>query len=218
VNKFKIAIIDYDMGNVKSVENAINHTGSYDIVITDNFEVIKNSDIIILPGVGAFPDAMAKLAQKGLIDVLSHEVLVEKKPVLGICLGMQLLFDSSEEITEQSGLGWIPGKVIYMKPSKNLRVPHVGWNSLLLKKPDSIFTYLNQDKDFYFVHSLWAKCPEEFVLASFEYGQEMTASVQKDNVIGMQFHPEKSQKNGLMAMKSFLDWAEAYISARRSSC
>lgn len=218
MNKFKIAIIDYDMGNVKSVENAINHVGAYDIVITDNPVVIKESDVIILPGVGAFPDAMVKLSQKGLIEVLNHEVLIEKKPVLGICLGMQLLFDSSEEILEQRGLGWIPGKVVYMKPSENLRVPHVGWNSLILKKTDCVFNYLNHDKDFYFVHSLWAKCPEEFVLASFEYGQEMTASVQKDNVIGMQFHPEKSQKNGLMAIKSFLDWAEVYISDRRLSC
>lgn len=218
MNKFKIAIIDYDMGNVKSVENAINHTGSYDVVITDNAEIIKSSDIIILPGVGAFPDAMDKLTQKGLVKVLNHEVLVQKKPVLGICLGMQLLFDSSEEISEKPGLGWIPGKVVYMKPSKHLRVPHIGWNSLILKKTDSIFTYLNQDKDFYFVHSLWAKCPEEFVLASFEYGPEMTASVQKDNVIGMQFHPEKSQKNGLTAIKSFLDWAETYIISRIPSC
>ena len=216
MNKIKIAIIDYDMGNVKSVENAINHIGSYDIVITDNAEIIKNSDVIILPGVGAFPDAMDKLTQRELVDVLNHEVLVEKKPVLGICLGMQLLFDSSDEISEQPGLGWIPGKVVYIKPSENLRVPHVGWNSLILKKTESVFNYLNNDKDFYFVHSLWAKCPDEFVLASFDYGQEMTASVQKDNVIGMQFHPEKSQKNGILAIKSFLDWAETYISTRRS--
>lgn len=218
MNKFKIAIIDYDMGNVKSVENAINHTGSYDIVVTDNHDIIKNSDILILPGVGAFPDAMSKLSDKGLIELLNHEVMIRKKPVLGICLGMQLLFESSEEIRHCTGLGWIPGKVVYMKPSENLRVPHVGWNSLIRKNNDSVFSYLQHDKDFYFVHSLWAKCPEEFVIATFNYGQEMTASVQNDNVIGMQFHPEKSQKNGLRAIKSFLNWADNYITARRESC
>lgn len=218
MKNLKIVIIDYDMGNVRSVENAINHIGCFDVVVTDSVEAIKNSDVIILPGVGAFPDAMDKLKEKELIGVLNHEVLIEKKPVLGICLGMQLLFNSSEEIIEQPGLGWIPGKVIYMKPSKNLRVPHVGWNSLKLKKNESVFSYLNDDKDFYFVHSLWAKCPEKYILATCEYGQEITAAVQKDNVIGMQFHPEKSQKIGLLAISSFLNWAKEYISKRKVVC
>lgn len=204
----KIAIIDYDMGNVRSIENAINHVGDYEIQITNDPSVIKASSCIILPGVGAFPDAMKKLQEKKLIDVLSNEVMVNKKPVLGICLGMQLLFESSEEIELTVGLGWIPGRVEYMKPGQNLRVPHVGWNSLILKKEQSVFDYLHEDKDFYFVHSLWVNCPEQYKLATFEYGVEMTAAVQKDNVVGMQFHPEKSQKNGLAAMSSFLDWAK----------
>ncbi|USD60246.1 imidazole glycerol phosphate synthase subunit HisH [Vibrio sp. SCSIO 43140] len=204
----KIAIIDYDMGNVRSIENAINHVGDFDIRITSDPDVIKASNCIILPGVGAFPDAMKKLREKQLLDVLTTEATVNKKPVLGICLGMQLLFESSEEIELTVGLGWIPGKVEYMKPGKNLRVPHVGWNSLILKKNQSVFDYLGEDKDFYFVHSLWVNCPEEYKLATFDYGVEMTASVQKGNVFGMQFHPEKSQKNGLAAMKSFLDWAQ----------
>ncbi len=204
----KIAIIDYDMGNVRSIENAINHVGDYEIHITSDPKVIKASSCIILPGVGAFPDAMKKLKEKKLIDVLSNEVMVNKKPVLGICLGMQLLFESSEEIELTAGLGWIPGRVEYMKPGQNLRVPHVGWNSLILKKAQSVFDFLHEDKDFYFVHSLWVNCPEQYKLATFEYGVEMTASVQKDNVVGMQFHPEKSQQNGLAAMSSFLDWAQ----------
>jgi glutamine amidotransferase len=208
VKEMKIAIIDYDMGNIRSIENAINHVGDFDIQVTSDPEVIKASNCIVLPGVGAFPDAMKKLREKHLLDVLTAEAMSNKKPVLGICLGMQLLFESSEEIELTAGLGWIPGKVEYMKPGQNLRVPHVGWNSLILKKNECVFDYLREDKDFYFVHSLWVNCPEEYKLAVFDYGVEMTASVQKDNVFGMQFHPEKSQKNGLAAMKSFLDWAQ----------
>lgn len=204
----KIAIIDYDMGNVRSIENAINHVGSFEINITSDPAVISESHCIILPGVGAFPDAMKKLKEKQLIDTLNKEVLINKKPVLGICLGMQLLFDSSEEIEFTKGLGWIPGKVEYMNPGQKLRVPHVGWNALILKKQGSVFDYLQNDRDFYFVHSLWVNCPEEFKLANFEYGLEMTASVQKENIVGMQFHPEKSQTNGLNAISSFLQWVE----------
>ncbi len=196
------------MGNVRSIENAINHVGNYEIQVTNDPAIIQASNCIILPGVGAFPDAMKKLHEKQLVDVLTHEVVTKKKPVLGICLGMQLLFESSEEIELTTGLGWIPGKVEYMKPGQGLRVPHVGWNSLILQKEQSLFDYLHDDKDFYFVHSLWVNCPEECKLATFDYGIKMTASVQKDNVVGMQFHPEKSQKNGLAAMKSFLDWAQ----------
>lgn len=204
----KIAIIDYEMGNVRSIENAINHVGDYHIDITSDPEVIKSAACIILPGVGAFPDAMKKLNEKGLVEVLSNEVVKKKKPVLGICLGMQLLFKSSNEIGHTKGLGWIPGSVEYMKPGEGLRVPHVGWNSLILKKEESLFSYLSDDKDFYFVHSLWVNCPAQYQLATFGYGIEMTAAVQNENVIGMQFHPEKSQKNGLEAMKSFLNWAQ----------
>ncbi|OLQ86181.1 imidazole glycerol phosphate synthase, glutamine amidotransferase subunit [Vibrio panuliri] len=213
----KIVIIDYDMGNVRSIENSINHVGDYDIEITNNPSSIESAHCLILPGVGAFPDAMKKLREKNLVEVLDNEVIKKNKPVLGICLGMQLLFDSSEEIEPTAGLGWIPGKVEYMKPGKALRIPHVGWNSLILKKEQSIFDYLNEDKDFYFVHSLWVNCPEKYKLATFEYGVEMTASVQKGNVVGMQFHPEKSQKNGLAAMKSFLDWVQAKQQGERDA-
>ncbi|EGQ7758588.1 imidazole glycerol phosphate synthase subunit HisH [Vibrio vulnificus] len=204
----KIVIIDYDMGNVRSIENAINHIGDYTIVVSGEPDTIRSADCLILPGVGAFPDAMKKLEQQKLIDLLTEEVIVRKKPVLGICLGMQLLFESSEEIQLTKGLGWIPGKVEYMRPGNDLRVPHVGWNSLILKKENSLFDYLQDDKDFYFVHSLWVNCPEKYKLATFEYGIEMTASVQYKNIVGMQFHPEKSQRNGLEAIRSFLDWVK----------
>lgn len=209
---FKIVIIDYGMGNVRSIENTLNHIGSYQIEVTSDVESINKADCIILPGVGAFPDAMKRLNEIGLVDLLYDVVVCRKTPALGICLGMQLLFDSSEEGTETKGLGWIPGKVVYMKPGNGLRVPHVGWNSLILQKESSVFDYLTYDKDFYFVHSLYARCEDQYILAKFEYGDQLTAAVQKDNVVGMQFHPEKSQKIGLGAMKSFLDWAQAYRS------
>jgi len=209
--RLTVAIVDYDMGNVKSIENAVNHIGDFNIIVTANHAVIQNADVIILPGVGAFPDAMKKLADKNLIDDLNHAVKEQKKPTLGICLGMQLLFDNSEEKKLTRGLGWIPGNVLYLKPAADLRVPHIGWNSLQITSNNSIFSFLNEDKDFYFVHSLHARCDKRYVLATCDYGGTMIAAVKNDNVIGMQFHPEKSQRNGLAALQAFFSWAQLYI-------
>jgi len=207
-SKLTVAIVDYEMGNIKSIENAINHIGDFNIKITADGDSILQADIIILPGVGAFPDAMKKLKERNLVAVLNEAVITNKTPTLGICLGMQLLFDSSEEKVVTDGLGWIPGKVVYMEPKGNLRVPHIGWNSLILSEYDSLFSFLDHDKDFYFVHSLYVQCEDSHVLARFQYGDAMVASVKKDNIVGMQFHPEKSQKNGLTALRSFFDWAK----------
>lgn len=209
--RLDVAVVDYDMGNVKSIENAINHIADFNIMVTADSRVIQNADVIILPGVGAFPDAMKKLADKNLIDDLNQAVKEQKKPTLGICLGMQLLFDSSEEKRLTKGLGWIPGKVFYLKPTGGLRVPHIGWNTLQITSNNSIFSFLNEDKDFYFVHSLHAKCDKRYVLATFDYGGVMIAAVKNDNVIGMQFHPEKSQKNGLAVLQAFFSWAQLYM-------
>ena len=207
-SKLTVVIVDYEMGNIKSIENAINHIGNFNIKITADRDSILQADIIILPGVGAFPDAMQKLKERNLIAVLNEAVITNKTPTLGICLGMQLLFNSSEEKVVTDGLGWIPGKVVYIEPKGNLRVPHIGWNSLILSEYDSLFSFLEHDKDFYFVHSLYAQCEDRYILARFKYGDAMVASVKKDNIVGMQFHPEKSQKNGLTALKSFFDWAK----------
>jgi glutamine amidotransferase len=209
--KLNVAIIDYDMGNVRSITNAINHVGNYDIVVSADSDVILAADVIILPGVGAFPDAMEKLTEKGLIPILQQAVKIQRKPTLGICLGMQLIFENSEEKVLTDGLGWIPGKVVYINPERGLRVPHIGWNSLKTSAADSMFGFLHDDKDYYFVHSLHAVCDERFVLAKFEYGNPMIAAVKNDNVVGMQFHPEKSQKNGLAALRSFFNWAQLCI-------
>lgn len=211
---FKIVLIDYGMGNLRSIKNALNHIGDYEISVSAEPREIAKADCLILPGVGAYPDAIKRLKEIELIELLNELVLVEKKPILGICLGMQLLFESSEEGGGiNTGLGWIPGKIKYMKPEGGLRVPHIGWNSLKIKKGTSVFSELGEDKNFYFVHSLHADCDDEYLLASFEYGQEFTAAVQKDNIVGMQFHPEKSQKNGLAVMKQFILWAGGQVHA-----
>ena len=206
--KLIVVIVDYEMGNIKSIENAVNQIGDFDVKITADENSILQADVIILPGVGAFPDAMKKLKERNLVEVLNQAVITNKTPTLGICLGMQILFDSSQEKVLTNGLGWIPGQVVYIKPKGNLRVPHIGWNSLILSKQDPLFSFLDHDKDFYFVHSLHVQCDDSHALARFQYGDTMVASVKKDNIFGMQFHPEKSQKNGLTALRSFFDWAE----------
>mgnify|MGYP001195332359 CR=1 FL=1 len=208
MDKFKIVIVDYKMGNTGSIKNAIKFLDYNNVVISSDNKIIDTADCLILPGVGAFPDAMDKLFKLGLIDKLNEFVLIKKKPVLGICLGMQLLFDSSEEKHYTKGFGWISGKVKYMRPQKNLRVPHIGWNSLHINPNNSFFNFLKDDKDFYFDHSLHVECDNEFVLSYFQYGVKMVAAVNDKNVMGMQFHPEKSQKNGLLTIKSFVEWSK----------
>lgn len=204
---FTIALIDYGMGNVRSIKNALMHIGEFEVEVTSDPDVIRRADCLILPGVGAYPDAMKNLREKNLIGLLNDQVLQQKKPLLGICLGMQLLFESSAEGGRNKGLGWIPGTVEYIDLDKSFRVPHIGWNDLHLKRPSAMFETLEDDKNFYFVHSYHAVCSADYVIASFEYGKEFTAAVQYENIIGMQFHPEKSQKNGLKALKEFITWA-----------
>jgi len=195
------------MGNVRSIKNALSHIGDFQVDVTSDPQKICNSDCIILPGVGAYPDAMKHLRDRNLIDLLNEQVLTKKKPLLGICLGMQLLFESSEEGGRNNGLGWIPGTVEYMDLHDVYRVPHIGWNDLHLRQPSLMFEALDDDKDFYFVHSYHVVCPSEYVIASFEYGQEFTAAVQCENIVGMQFHPEKSQQNGMKVLRQFIEWA-----------
>ncbi len=150
---FKIALIDYGRGNLRSIKNALMHIGNFQVNITKNPDTIINSDCIILPGVGAYPGAMKSLKDRNLITLLNDQVVNREKPLLGVCLGMQLLFNSSTEGGENIGLGWIPGKIEHMNIGDSYRVPHVGWNNIQMKQPSTMFERLGADKNFYFVHS-----------------------------------------------------------------
>ena len=198
-----IAIIDYDAGNIKSVEKALLSMGETPVLTRDT-EVILQADHIILPGVGSFGDAMENLNKFGLIDVI-HEAINRKIPFLGICLGLQLLFESSEETPGVAGLGILKGKIVRIPEGPGLKIPHMGWNSLNVREGASLFKGLEKEPYVYFVHSyyLQAKDPK-IVAATTEYGVTIHASVEKENVFACQFHPEKSSKTGLAILKNFL--------------
>ena len=206
-----VAIVDYGVGNLFSLKSsfaAIN----VEVIVTADPEVLKNADGIILPGVGAFEDAAKKLRNSGLDKVLI-ELAVEGKPLMGICLGMQLLFEKSYEYGEHRGLGLIKGSVKPIKdviPS-NLKIPHIGWNPLIYKKNTPLFSYINDGDCVYFVHSFYAADCDTSVVAVSEYGAFLTAAVQNKNVFGCQFHPEKSGKVGLNILKAFAEMKENEI-------
>ena len=196
-----IAIIDYGAGNIFSVKNALSFLG-IDAELTNDKELIKSADSIILPGVGAFPAAMDKLSASGLIDTIKEEA--QKKPFLGICLGMQLLFSKGYEFDERDGLGLIDGNVTLMTP-EGLDIPHMGWNRLQKNKECPLLTGLGDDEYVYFVHSYSAHCADENVAAYTDYGAKVTALVSKGNIYGAQFHPEKSGDVGLKILRNFAE-------------
>lgn len=196
-----IAVIDYGAGNLFSVKNALDYLG-YENVFTNNAEELKKADKLILPGVGAFPDAMKMLGETGLIGTIKKEAA--KKPLLGICLGMQMLFEKGYEFGETEGLGFIGGSVKLMTP-KNLVVPQMGWNELMMNKDCPILKGLGEKPYVYFVHSYAAECGSEDVAAYTDYGGRVTACVMKGNVYGCQFHPEKSGETGLKILRNFAE-------------
>jgi glutamine amidotransferase len=200
----KIGVINYGMGNIASVSNALSFIGFEASVINSPNE-LEACDKIILPGVGAFPIAMKNLNELQFLDALNEKVFSKKTPIIGLCLGMQLLFDSSEEHGNHNGLGWVKGQVKDLKREITLTVPHMGWNRLEVKKQSRLLTGINEEEfDYYFVHSFYCKCenPSD-VIATVNYGVEMDVMIQSDNVFGCQFHPEKSQKSGLELLKNF---------------
>lgn len=198
-----IAIIDYDAGNIKSVEKALLSMGETPVLTRDP-EVILQADHIILPGVGSFGDAMENLNKFGLIDVI-HEAINRKIPFLGICLGLQLLFESSEETPGVAGLGILKGKIVRIPEGPGLKIPHMGWNSLNVRDGASLFKGLEKEPYVYFVHSYYLQAEDpKIVAATAEYGVTIHASVEKENVFACQFHPEKSSKTGLAILKNFL--------------
>ena len=197
-----IAIIDYDAGNLKSVEKALLYLGEECVVTRDRNELLK-ADKVILPGVGAFGDAMEKLNKFGLVEVI-HEIVKENKPFLGICLGLQLMFESSEEGPGVKGLGLLPGKIVKFPEKDGYKIPHMGWNSLDIKPEARLFKGLEGNPYVYFVHSYYLKAADEgIVAATTEYTTHIHASVESGNVFACQFHPEKSSDVGLKILKNF---------------
>ena len=197
-----IAIIDYDAGNLRSVEKALASLGE-ETVITRNFKEILNADKVILPGVGSFGDAMAQL-KKYELDKVVHEVAEKKTPFLGICLGLQLLFESSEETPGVEGLHLLDGHILRIPEEEGLKIPHIGWNSLEFPNKGRLFEGIAEQSYVYFVHSYYLKAAEEsIVTATTEYGTHIHASVEKENIFACQFHPEKSSTMGLQILKNF---------------
>lgn len=200
-----IAVIDYGVGNLFSLCSSLKSIGA-DVVVTGDPDIIKKADKIILPGVGAFEDARKKLSLNGL-DTLVIEKAKSGTPIMGICLGMQMLFEESHEYGVHKGLGLIKGKVVAMKGRipESLDIPHMGWNALKFHNPSPIFRYINEGDCVYFVHSYFADGCDESLIASSEYGIQITAAVQNGNVYGCQFHPEKSGNVGLNILKAFCE-------------
>ena len=200
-----IAIIDYGVGNLFSLSSSFKAIG-FDTVVTGDKDVIKKADKLILPGVGAFEDSVAKLRSTGLDKVIISEVKNGKK-LMGICLGMQMLFEKSYEYGVHNGLGLVGGEVVSMQDTipKHLKIPHIGWNAIKFKKNSPLFKYINDGDFVYFVHSYYAENCQDSVIATAEYGKELTAAVAKDNVFGCQFHPEKSGEVGLRILKAFCE-------------
>lgn len=204
----KIAIIDYGMGNLKSVKKAFTAL-DLDAEITADPEAIIKADKVVLPGVGAFRDAIHTLTESGLSEAV-YEVVKKGTPLLGICLGMQLMFDKSYEYGEYKGLGIMPGEIVRFKPEQmqsangeKLKVPHMGWNNLEIVKPEPLFSGVANGSSVYFVHSYYLETTAEVVSAYTTYGSRIAVAAQKDNVFATQFHPEKSGTIGLQILKNF---------------
>ncbi len=199
-----IAIIDYDAGNIKSVEKAFQALGE-EIVITRDRDTIINADGVVLPGVGAFGDAMDKLREYQLIDTI-HEVVRKEIPFLGICLGLQLMFESSEESPGVEGLGVLKGKIVRIPEGEGIKVPHIGWNNLTYPNEGRLFKGITENSFVYFVHSYYLQAEDpSIVKATAEYGVNIQASVEQDNVFACQFHPEKSSSVGMQILQNFIN-------------
>ena len=201
-----IVIIDYNIGNLRSVQKSFERNNC-DAIITNNHEKILNADKIILPGVGSFRDGMDGLLNLGLVEILNESVINNKKPFLGICLGMQLMANRSYENIETKGLGWIDSEIVrfdFNLTGKDLKIPHVGWNSVTFEADCPLYKGIPNESDFYFVHSYHYSLNENVATGITDYGYQFTSSLQKNNLFGCQFHPEKSQEFGLKIINNFI--------------
>lgn len=196
-----VAILDYGAGNLQSVEKALRHIGCPCEVTADPGKLLA-AEAAVLPGVGAFGDAMKNLRARGLEDPIKQFIAADR-PFLGICLGLQILFESSEESPGSAGLGVLKGKVVRLPAESGLKIPHIGWNSLAIRKPGGLFAGISGEPYVYFVHSYYLQAGEDVVTAAAEYGTEIHASVRKGNLFACQFHPEKSGETGLAMLRNF---------------
>jgi imidazole glycerol-phosphate synthase subunit HisH len=200
-----IVIADYGVGNIHSIWNAVSALGYRKLLVSDSFEKLIASDALILPGVGAFAECANNLKQRHLDESLHEAVMVRRKPIIGICVGMQLMATFSEEGGRHEGLNWIPGAVGRLKLPMGYAVPHVGWNDIVPLRRDVLFSTLAETPDFYFDHSYHYQCDPSFILARCEYGLPLVAAIQREHIFGVQFHPEKSQNNGLKLFRAFFN-------------
>lgn len=199
-----VAIIKYGMGNVASVQKALAKL-NYKSVVTDDEEVLRQADILLLPGVGSFKKGIENLKKNGLVEILTDEVVNKKKPFIGICLGMQLIASHGTEPEKINGLGWIEGEVVKFEENDGRRIPHLGWNTVSVTKENTVYEQAH-NQDFYFIHSYHFKAKNERdVSLTVNYGEDIVAGVSKENIHAMQFHPEKSQKVGMHLLKTILE-------------
>ena len=203
MKKQKITIIDYGVGNVRSISNAVNYL-DYKVNVSFDPAAIRAADVLILPGVGAFDACMKNLRERNLEPLLHEEVIIRRKPLLGICVGMQMMATVSMENGRHEGLNWIAGEVVKLDLPKIFSVPHVGWNDVRIHCKKPLFDRNDENANFYFDHSYHFVCEPQYRAATCDYGFEVTAAVQKDNIFGVQFHPEKSQTSGLKMFRSFI--------------
>ena len=208
------SIIDYGMGNVRSIYNAFTLLEK-EVIITDDPKKISESEAIILPGVGAFSDGMNNLLKKGLTKILKEEIIIKKKPYLGICLGLEFLAEQSQEGGIYPGLGWLKGEVIKIQSQQSsIKIPHIGWDDTRILKDDVLFNEI-VEPSYYYLHSYHIKLnPEEknIVTSTCDYGGvEIVASIHKENIFATQFHPEKSQETGLKLLKNFIEWVNQNV-------
>lgn len=205
MNEASIVIIDYGVGNTQSVWNAIVSLGYKHVRLSDQANIILSANALVLPGVGAFAACMQSLRDRNLVDVLYEAVLVNQTPILGICVGMQLLANTSEENGVHAGLGWIPGHVRKLALPSSFTVPHVGWNDIEINQESPLFSLTGKAPHFYFDHSYHYHCDPDFIVGTAEYCVPITAAVSRGHIHGVQFHPEKSQNSGLRLFRGFLN-------------
>lgn len=205
MNQPNIVIVDYGVGNTRSVWNAIAALGYRKLRISEEDGHIRHADALILPGVGAFDACAKNLRQRHLDSLLNEVVLVRKKPILGICVGMQLMATTSEENGLYDGLGWIPGRVVKLALPAGYPIPHVGWNDLRVQRHSPLFAKTPVAPNFYFDHSYHYRCDPEYVTAWCNYGIDVAAAIERENIHGVQFHPEKSQTSGLKLFRGFFE-------------